>query len=453
MNAKNHSINMTEGSIFKNVIRFVIPLILGNILQLLYNAADIIVVSRWAGSRAMASVGATGTLNNLIINLCIGLSVGSSVVVSRRFGAKDEEGIKRSIHSTILLGFVSGIITMMLGIALSKPMLVLMGTPEGDVLDGAILYMRIYFAAVPATMIYNFGASVLRAQGDTKRPLYILSASGIVNVILNLVLVIKFHMSVSGVAIATAVSNILSAIAVIVVLTRQQGVGKLYIRKLRFYKKELTESLKIGIPAGIQGSVFSISNSVIQSAINSFGTAAIAGSAASGNIEGFVYTAMNAFYQATLTSVSQNYGAKEEKRVYSSIKTCVISVAVVGLILGCASYIFARQLLSIYITDSKEAIEFGIIKTFFTGVPYFMCGIMEVLAGALRGIGHSNIGMFNSLLGACGVRLLWVAFVLPLNHTPAMLFTCWPISWIIVIIMHLVSFMLVRKKSMLLMRG
>ena len=451
MSAQNHSINMTNGSIVKNVIRFVVPLILGNILQLLYNAADIIVVSRWAGSRAMASVGATSTINSLIVNLCIGLSVGSSVVVSRCFGAKDEEGIKRSIHSTMLLGIVSGIITMIIGLFVAKPLLMLLGTPAGDVFEGALLYMRIYFAAAVATMVYNFGASVLRAQGDTKRPLYILSAAGIVNVILNLIFVIKFQMGVAGVAVATAVASVLSAASVLVILTRQTGAGKLYIRKMRFYKKELTESLKIGIPAGIQSSVFSIANAAIQSAVNSFGTAAIAGSAASSNIEGFVYTAMNAFYQATLTSVSQNYGAKDEKRVYRSIKVCILSVAVVGGVLGSLTCVFARQLMSIYITDSPQAIEFGLIKTFYVGLPYFLCGIMEVLAGALRGIGHSNIGMFNSLLGACGVRLLWVAFILPLNHTPQTLFICWPISWVIVIVMHLVSFKLVRKKSILLM--
>ena len=296
-------------------------------------------------------------------------------------------------------------------------------------------------------MAYNFGASILRAIGDTKRPLYILCFSGLINVILNLILVIKFHLGVAGVAIATATANYISAALVLTVLSRTDGPYRLYFKKIRFYKSELKSALKIGIPASLQNSLFSLSNTVIQSAVNSFGAAAMSGSAAGSNIEGFVYTAMNAFYQATLTSVSQNYGAKLEKRVYHSIRVCILCVAVSGFTLGLLSVIFARQLLGIYITDSPEAIDFGIIKMIYTGLPYFLCGIMEVLSGALRGIGHSNIGMINTLIGACGLRILWVAFILPLHHTPTMLFLCWSISWIIVIIMHTVSFLVLRKKS------
>ena len=447
MNQKKHNIDMTQGPILKNVIRFVIPLIIGNILQLLYNAADLIVVSRWAGSSAMASVGATGSLCALVVNLCIGLSVGASVIVSRNFGAKNEDALHRSVHTAVALSIVSGLFGLILGISLSKTMLVLIGTPEGKVLDGAIVYMIIYFLGFPASMIYNFGASILRAIGDTKRPLYILSASGIVNVVLNLVFVIKFHMGVAGVAIATAVSSYISAVWVIMILRKNEGACKLYIRKIKFHPGELKTALKIGIPASIQSSVFSLSNTLIQFAVNSFGTAAISGSAAAANIEGFVYTAMNAFYQATLTSVSQNYGAKKEKRVYRSVIICILSVSVVGFILGLLTVVFADNLLGIYITDSADAIAFGKIKVIYTGLPYFLCGIMEVMAGALRGIGHSNIGMVNSLIGACGMRILWVLFILPLNRTPEMLFLCWSVSWIIVIIMHTVSFLVVRKKS------
>ncbi len=450
---KKNSIDMTNGPMLGNIIKFVIPLILGNMLQLLYNAADLIVVGRFAGSNATAAVGATGSINTLFVNLCIGLSIGASVIVSRRIGAKDDVGTHRGVHTAMGLGAVSGLVGMVLGILFSKPLLVLFGTPAGEVLDGATLYMRIFFIGLPASMVYNFGAAIMRAAGDTKRPLYILSASGIVNVILNLVFVIAFHMGVAGVAIATSVANYISSIAVIVCLSRTHEVYRLNIKKIRFYKAELVETLKIGVPASIQSSVFSIANMVIQGAINSFGAEAMAGSAAASNIEGFTYTAMNAFYQAALTSVSQNYGAKNEKRIYKTMWICVASVVVVGFSIGLITTIFATPLLRIYITDSKEAIDFGTIKIYYLGLPYFLCGIMEVLAGALRGIGHSNMGMVNSIIGACGLRILWVQFMLPLSHTPQNLFVCWPISWIAVIIAHIICFMVVRKHSMLAMRN
>ncbi len=446
------SIDMTQGSILSKVLLFALPLMLGNLLQLLYNAADLIVVGRFAGSSATASVGATSAISGLIVNFCVGISVGASVLVSRYFGAKNAEKVHRSVHTAIALSFVAGIVAMALGLIFSRPLLTLMGTPKGKVLEGAVLYMRICFMGVPATMVYNFGASILRAIGDTKRPLYILSVSGIVNVILNLVLVICFHLGVAGVAIATAVSNYISAVAVLCCLSKTKESHKLYFKKIRFYKTEVIDALTIGIPAGIQSSVFAIANSTIQSAVNSFGADSMAGNAAAGNIEGFVYTAMNAFYQATLTSVSQNYGAKQEKRIYKTIKVCLIAVIVTGLVLGVLSVVFAKPLLGIYITDSDKAIDYGVTRMMYMGLPYFLCGIMEVMAGVLRGTGHSNLSMVNSLLGACGLRVLWVSCVLPLNHTPEMLFLCWPISWIAVIAMHTIGFLVVRKHTMLTMR-
>ncbi len=447
MRTKSHAVDMINGSIFKNVVLFVVPLILGNILQLLYNAADIVVVSRWAGSEAMASVGATGSLSALIVSVFIGLSVGASVVVSRRIGARDYAAVHRSVHTSMLLAVVVGVAAMAIGLLLSRPLLEIMGTPEGKVLDGAVIYMYIYFLAVPASLIYNFGASILRAIGDTRRPLYILAFSGIVNVVLNLVFVIKFHMGVSGVAIATAVSNYISAAAVVFILIRADGSYRLDIKSLKFYKEELVDVIKVGLPAGVQSSLFSVSNTLIQSAVNSFGTAAVAGSAAAANIEGFVYTAMNAFYQATITAVSQNYGAKQEKRVYRSYQIPLVCVMVVGLALGLFTAVFAKPLLGIYITDSKEAIEFGIIRIIYSGIPYFLCGIMEVQAGLLRGLGYSTGAMINSLVGACGLRILWVMFILPLHRSGAMLFLCWPVSWVIVILMHQVYYMIVKKKA------
>lgn len=447
MSSRTYELDMSKGSIFKNVIRFVVPLILGNILQLLYNAADIIVVSRWAGSSAMASVGATGSINALIVNLCIGLSVGASVVVSRSFGAKNPQGVHRAVHTSMLLGSIAGVVACFLGVVLSAPLLRLMGTPEGEVLDGAVLYMRIYFLGVPASLLYNFAASVLRAVGDTKRPLYILAATGVVNVVLNLILVIVFHLGVAGVAISTAFANYLSAGIIVYTLTKSERAYRLVFKKLRFYKEELSEILRIGVPAALQSSVFALSNSVIQSAVNSFGTAAIAGSAAASNIEGFVYTAMNAFYQATMTAVSQNYGAKDEKRLNKSIYVPILCVMVVGFGLGLMTVVFANPLLRIYITDSPDAIEFAKIRMMVTGLPYFICGAMEVMGGALRGLGYSVITAINSLIGACGLRILWIIFVLPLARSGYTLFLCWPVSWLVVICMHFVYYMIIRKKA------
>ena len=448
MRRRMYETDMSKGSIFKKLILFVVPLILGNVLQLLYNAADIIVVSRWAGSNAMASVGSTSSLNALLINVFIGISIGASVVVSKRYGAKDYEGIYRSVHTSMLLGIIVGFIALVLGQFLCRKLLILMGTPEGPVLDGAVLYMRIFFIGAPASLVYNFGAAILRAIGDTKRPLYILAATGIVNVILNLFLVIKFNMGVEGVAIATAVANYLSALAVLYALIRSDAVYKLILKEMRFYKDDLKEILRIGLPAGLQSSVFSLSNTVIQSAVNSFGTAAIAGSAAASNIEGFVYTSMNAFHQATITAVSQNYGAKNEKRVKQSITISVLCVAIVGFVLGSATVIFDDALLSIYITDSFEAVEFAKVRVLLNGLPYFLCGVMDVLAGALRGLGYSTITAVNSLLGACGLRILWIFFILPLCRSPYILFACWPVSWFLVIIMHTIYLMIVKKKAM-----
>ncbi|MBQ8525939.1 MAG: MATE family efflux transporter [Clostridia bacterium] len=448
MKGRRYELDMSQGSILKNVFLFAIPLILGNFLQLMYNAADIIVVGRWAGSTAMASVGATGSVNNLIISVFVGLSVGVSVVVSKSYGSKDYEGIHRSVHTAVLLSFFVGIAALIIGMCFSGTVLRLMGTPEGEVFDGAVLYMRLYFLGVPASLAYNFGSAVLRAFGDTKRPLYILACTGIVNVVLNLVFVIVFHLGVAGVAISTAIANYLSAAAVIFILIKSDGPYKLHIKKLKIYSGELKDIAKVGLPAGLQSSVFSLANSVIQSAVNSFGTAAMAGCAAGANIEGFVYTAMNAFYQATITSVSQNIGAKNEKRVKKSIYVPILSVGAVGFILGLLSVVFARPLLGIYITDSPEAIEYGVVRMIVSGLPYFLCGIMEVIGGALRGLGHSTAGAVNSLIGACGTRLLWITFVLPHHRSIGMLFMCWPISWIIVMIMHTIVLAVNFKSDM-----
>ncbi len=438
--------DMSKGSIFNNIFFFAIPLILSSILQLLYNAADLIVVSRFAGSNAMASVGATASLTNLLINISVGLSMGGGVVVARKFGEKDDEGIHRSVHSAMLLGAVMGVVTCIAGIIFSRPLLVMMGTPEGEVLDGAVLYMKIIFLGMPAAIIYNFGAAILRAFGDTRRPLYILGCTGLVNVILNLILVINFHMDVAGVAVGTIVANYLSAMAVITIFVRADASYKLKLKKLRFYKNEVSLIVKIGLPAGIQGSFFSLSNTVIQSATNSFGAAAIAGSTAGGNIEGFMYVSMNAFYQAVLTSVSQNYGAGDKKRINKSIYISVLCVIVVGAVLGALCIIFAKPLLGIYITDSPQALELGIKRMIIVCVVYFLLGVMEVLTGALRGLGYSTITAVSSFLGACGFRIFWVIVLLPLNRSIEFLFLCMPISWFVVSVMHFVTLLVVKPR-------
>ena len=385
---------------------------------------------------------------SLLINLFAGTTLGASVLISRRYGARDAQGVHKASHTSLMVGIIFGIIAMVVGLILSKPLLVLMGTPDGIILNGATLYLRIIFLGVPATMIYNFGASVMRGIGDTKRPFYILLVTGLVNVCLNLLFVIGFHMGVTGVAMATIIANYLSAAAVVYYLMNSDGDYRIDIKKLKLYKEETFEILKIGLPAGLQGTVFALSNTVIQSGVNSFGQAAIAGNAASGNIDAFIYQAMNAFYQATITCVSQNFGAKRQDRLKKSIYTPVICASIIGAILGLLVVVFARPLLGIYITDSESAIDFGQIRILISTLPYFLVGVMEGLCGAIRGLGHSNITFFNSVIGACGLRVVWVSFVLPLYRTPAMLYLCWPISWVVVIMLHTITLMLIWKKTM-----
>ncbi|MBE6689547.1 MAG: MATE family efflux transporter [Ruminococcaceae bacterium] len=446
--ASKFELDMTKGSIFKNIVAFAFPLMFSNILQLLYNAADLIVVSNWAGNNAMASVGATGSLYSLLTNLFVGLSIGTAVLVSKKFGAMDHAGVHRAVHTSVLLSVFIGILAMVVGLLFARPLLVLMGTPEGSVLEGASMYMTIIFLGAPATMVYNFGAAILRSVGDTRRPLYILAFTGAVNVVLNLVFVIGFGMGAEGVAIATTVATYMSMAMVIYALMGADGVYKLYIKELRIYKEEFADIMKIGLPAGLQSTVFGLSNTVIQSGINSFGESAIAGCAAAANIEGFVYTAMNSFYQATLTCVGQNYGAKDEKRINKTIRVATVSVAVVGFTLGLLTVVFSGPLLSIYIKNDALAVEFAKSRMLISGLPYFLCGIMEVLTGTLRGLGYSTITAVSSLIGACGFRLLWVATVLPLHRTISTLFLCWPLSWIVVVIMHAVTILAVKKKAM-----
>lgn len=443
---KKYEMDMCSGSILKKMLMFTLPLMLSSILQLLFNAADIVVVGRFAGDNSLAAVGSTTALINLLTNLFVGLSIGANVTAARNYGGKREDALSRTVHTAITISIISGIILTVIGVAGTKEMLRLMSTPD-EIIDLAADYLRIYFAGITATTIYNFGSALLRAIGDTKRPLYYLLAAGAVNVVLNLLFVIVFKMDVSGVALATIISESLSAFLVIRCLMRETGAIKLELKKLRVHKAELISIIRIGLPAGFQGIVFALSNVVIQSSVNLFGNIVVAGNSAAANIEGFVYMAMNSFYQATLSFMSQNFGAGEYKRLNKILACGELCVIMVGLVLGNAAVLFGNQLLRIY-TDSPEVIAAGMVRLHYISKVYFLCGIMDVLVGALRGIGYSVLPMVVSLLGACGLRLLWIAtvFQIPQFHKIEVVYLSYAITWIITAGVHFLCYVIVRKK-------
>ena len=443
---QGYQIDMVHGPLAGKLLVFAIPLMLSSILQLLFNAADVIVVGRWSGSQSLAAVGSNTSLINLMVNLFVGFSVGTNVVVARDLGAGREEDVRDSVHTSIALSLVSGVVLMGLGLLLSRQMLELMGSPE-DVIGLAAVYLRIYFCGMPGNMLYNFGAAILRAQGDTKRPLYFLTAAGIINVILNLVFVIVFHMDVAGVALATIISQYVSAILVLLTLMRDKGPLRVDLRALRLDMKVVRRILQVGLPAGFQGMVFSISNVVIQSSINSFGSTVVAGSAASSNIEGFVYAGMNAFYQTALTFTSQNYGACECKRVDRIMGLCLLYSGLIGLVLGNLAYLFGYPLGSIYAPGQEEVIAQAVDRLSICCTTYFLCGLMDTQVGVLRGIGYSVVPMIVSLVGSCALRLLWVATIFQLNRTPEMLYLSYPVSWAITAATHFVFFLFIRKRA------
>lgn len=443
---KKYEMDMCSGSILKKMLMFTLPLMLSSILQLLFNAADIVVVGRFAGDNSLAAVGSTTALINLLTNLFVGLSIGANVTAARNYGGKREDALSRTVHTAVTISIISGVILTVIGVVGTKEMLRLMSTPD-EIIDLAADYLRIYFAGITATTIYNFGSALLRAIGDTKRPLYYLLAAGAVNVVLNLLFVIVFKMDVSGVALATIISESLSAFLVIRCLMRETGAIKLELKKLRVHKAELVSIIRIGLPAGFQGIVFALSNVVIQSSVNLFGNIVVAGNSAAANIEGFVYMAMNSFYQATLSFMSQNFGAGEYKRLNKILACGELCVVAVGLVLGNAAVLFGNQLLSIY-SDSPEVIAAGMVRLHYISKVYFLCGIMDVLVGALRGIGYSVLPMIVSLLGACGLRLLWIAtvFQMPQFHKVEVVYLSYAITWIITAGVHFLCYVIVRKK-------
>lgn len=441
---KSYEIDMTNGPLLGKILLFSVPLMLSGILQLLFNAADIIVVGRFAGSGALAAVGSTSSLINLLINVFVGLSVGVNVLVARYYGAQNDRGVSETVHTAVMTSILSGLILVVIGICLANPLLRLMGTPD-DVLNQAVLYMRIYFLGMPVLMVYNFGAAILRAIGDTRRPLYFLFVSGVVNVVLNLFFVIGLGMGVDGVAWATVISEHISALLVLKSLMDAPGSMKLNIRKLKIYPKKLKRIVKIGLPAGMQGAIFAISNVLIQSSVNSFGSIAMAGNTASANIEGFVYTAMNAVYQTNLSFTSQNLGGQKYSRINRIMYICLGVVTAVGVILGAAAVLGGNGLLGIYSSD-PQVLHYGMLRLEIICGTYFLCGIMDCMVGSLRGLGYSIIPMFVSLTGACGFRVLWVFTVFAAYHSLDVLYLSYPVSWAITAFAHMVTFRKVRRK-------
>ena len=443
---KKYEMDMCNGSILKKMLIFAVPLMCSSILQLLFNAADVVVVGRYAGDNSLAAVGSNTALINLLTNLFVGLSVGANVLVAHYYGAREKEDLKKAIHTIMTVSLLSGVLLTVVGVFGARHFLAWMDTPD-KVLDLATTYLRIYFAGMTATMIYNFGAAILRAVGDTKRPLYYLTFSGIVNVGLNLLFVIKFDMDVAGVALATVISQFLSAFLILRCLIKEQGEIHLDLKSLSIDKGNLMKILRVGLPAGFQGVLFALSNVVIQSSINGFGEIAVAGNSAASNIEGFVYMAMNAFYQSAISFTSQNVGAGRYSRINKILGTALMYVVIVGLGMGLTVVAFGRTLLGLY-TSNPLVIDAGIVRLKYIVTCYFLCGIMDVMVGSLRGLGYAIMPMIVSLIGACGLRIIWLTtfFKLDVFHTVEMIYITYPVSWTITFLVHVICFNIVRKK-------
>ncbi len=439
-------IDMCNGSILKKMLLFAIPLMFSSILQLLFNAADIVVVGRFAGDNSLAAVGSTSSLINLMVNLFVGLSVGANVLVARYFGAKQTRDLSETVHTAITVSFISGVLLAIIGVLGAPVILGWMNTP-GEVLGLASVYLRIYFLGMPAVMLYNFGAAILRAIGDTVRPLIFLIIAGIINVTLNLYFVIVLHMDVAGVAAATAISQCVSAVLVLGCLMKSDGGIKVELKKLRIYKDKFIKILQIGLPAGFQGTLFSLSNVFIQSSVNSFGEVVVAGNSAASNIEGFVYVGMNAFHQAAISFTSQNVGAGKYERVNKILLTALGCVFAVGTFLGTGAYLLGETLLGIY-SSSPDVIKAGMVRLGIICTVYALCGMMDVMVGSLRGLGYSVMPMIVSLIGACGLRIVFLATVFQMEqfHYIETVYYTYPISWSLTFVVHVICFIVVRRK-------
>ncbi len=441
-----HEIDMTSGSVLKKMLLFSFPLMGSSILQLLFNAADIIVIGRFAGDNSLAAVGATSSLINLLVNLFVGLAIGANVLTARYYGAKRDADISQTVHTSIALSIVCGAGLAVIGILISNPILAMMGTPD-EVLPLSTIYMQIYFAGMPAMMIYNFGSAVLRAKGDTARPLMYLAIAGVLNVGLNMFFVISLKMDVAGVAAATSISQCLSAFLVLRCLSREPDAFKLERKLLKIHGHKLKIILQIGLPAGFQGVLFALSNVIIQSSINSYGKYVMAGSAASSNLENFTYFAMNAFYQAAISFTSQNVGAGKYERVKKILICAVSCAAVTGITIGNLTYLFGTPLLGIY-SKSALVVQEGLKRMMYICIPYFLCGVMDAMTGMIRGLGYAILPMIVSLLGACVLRIIWILTVcqLPAFHHVEFVYASYPVTWAITTTAHIICYVIITKK-------
>ena len=441
--ANKYEIDMCNGTIMDKLISFSLPLMLSGILQLLFNAVDIVVVGRFTGSQALAAVGSTTALINLFINLFIGVSLGANVLAARYYAAGKQKEMSETVHTAMLFALISGCVMVLAGLFFSRGALELMDTPD-DVISQAALYMKIYFMGMPFFMLYNYGAAILRAIGDTKRPLLFLVISGAANAALNLLLVIVFSMGVAGVAVATVISQCISCVMVLSCLIRTESSYQLSLKKLRIRPAYLLQIFQVGIPAGIQSTVITFSNVLLQSSVNSFGSTAMAGYTAANNIFGFLYTSINSVSQACMSFTSQNYGAGKKKRMDLVLRDCLILTVVIGLLMGGGAYLFGPELLHIYTSD-EAVIACGMEILLYTTVTYFLCGIMDLIPGALRGMGRSAVPMLLSVIGTVGTRIIWIYLIFPAHRSLAVLFISYPVSWLATIIMQAACFFFVRR--------
>ena len=446
VNMRKINRNICEGPMFLNILLYTFPIILTGVLQLLYNAADLVIVGIYCGSVSVAAVGATGSLTTLLVNFVTGLSVGGSVCVAQAIGAKDEKRASRAIHTAIPIAAIGGFLVGVIGFVFSNNLLMMMGTPD-DVLPLSSLYMKIMFAAKPFSMLSVFGAAVLRALGDTKRPMIYFSVSGIANVIMNIFFVTVFDMNVGGVALATGISQAISAFLIIHALMKRKDAYAFSFKKLKVDPVMLKKILHIGIPSGVQSSLFAFSNVIIQSSVNSFGSVFMSGYAAAANIDGFLYQTGNSFYQTSLVFSGQNYGAKKFSRIKRTYITCAFAATVTVASLALLVRLFGRQLLSIYINDSPQAIEYGLMRMSIMATMYFLCSVMEVSVGVIRGMGVSIAPLFITVFGSCVLRVAWVYTIFSAFRTPECLIVSYPISWIITIIALAIAFVIIYKKK------
>ena len=444
MKNNKYEIDMCNGSIMDKLISFSLPLMLSSILQLMFNAVDIIVVGRFSGSQALAAVGSTTALINIFTNLFIGISLGANVLAARYYAAGRDKEMSETVHTAITLALISGVVMAFVGLIFAKGALELMGTPE-DVIRLSTLYMRIYFLGMPFFMLYNYGAAILRAVGDTKRPLIFLIISGCANAVLNMTLVIIFHLGVAGVAIGTVISQMISCVLVLRCLYRSEGSYQLRLSKLSIKSAYLKPIFQVGIPAGIQSTVINFSNALLQSSVNSFGSTAMAGYTAANNVLGFLYVSVNAITQACMSFTSQNYGVGKYKRMDRVLFDCLILTVGVAGVLGGGAYLFGAQIMRIYTQDPK-VIACGLEILTITTVPYFLCGIMDLFPGALRGMGYSAVPMILSVIGTVGTRIFWIFAAFPQHRSLYFLFISYPGSWAATIVMQVICFYFVRKR-------